>query len=113
MGVGNPSGKKRNNYVVIILYSDIAQSYYNNSKYSINLRPAEYVDGAGGGFVPKHLNIRYGLRHLEGVLLLRVLVLFLQLLKHHHQGGCQVLQRSRKMDQRLELSHTSIQSREM
>lgn len=63
----------------------------------VNLRPTEYVDGARGGFVLKQFNVRNGLRHLEGVLLLHALQLFFWLFKHHHQGVCQVLQKSKKM----------------
>lgn len=49
-----------------------------------NLRPAEYLDGARGGFVLKQFDVRNGLRHLEGVLLLHALLLFFWQLKHHH-----------------------------
>lgn len=57
----------------------------------VDLRPAEYVDGARGGFVLKQFNVRNGLRHLERVLLLQALLLFFWLFKHHHHGVWQVL----------------------
>lgn len=62
----------------------------------IDLRPAEHMDGAGGGFVLKQLDIRNGLGHLEGVLLRRALRLLVRLLKQHDHGVCQVLQERKK-----------------
>lgn len=64
---------------------------------SVNLRATDYLDGAGGRFVTKQLNIRDGVCHLKGVFLRHVLLVLL-LFNHHHHGIREVLQRNKKME---------------
>lgn len=62
-----------------------------------DLRPADHVDGARIGFVVEEFDVRDGLRHLERILLLFALALWL--LKHHQQRVTEILQTSNRLIQ--------------
>lgn len=76
----------------------------------VNLRAADYFDGACGGFEANQLDIRNGLGHFEGVLILRVLLFLLWLFEHHHQGVRQVLQENKKKRNRISRLKTAGQN---